>query len=138
MNEVTMTSNKPYLIRAIHKWISDNDCTPYLYIDTLVKGLVLPEHLFGDNPLILNASVNACKDLNLADEAISFQARFGGQVFDIYLPIESVIAIIARENGQGMTFELSAFTDEYNSKAPEEAEPQTDEQPKKSGLKVIR
>lgn len=106
-----MTDNKPYLIRALHEWMWDNDCTPYLYVNTDCEGLQLPEYLFAENPLILNTSPNACKDLELGNDAISFQARFSGEVFDIYLPMSSIIAIIARETGQGMTFEIPEISD---------------------------
>lgn len=150
MNTEVMTSNKPYLIRALHTWICDNDCTPYLYINTQVESLQLPEHLLADNPLILNASPNACRALSLENDSISFQARFSGQVVDVYLPIASVLAIVARENGQGMTFELidelSEYTEEEPKKEPKvsattakksdkEAEKNST---KKTGLKVIR
>lgn len=140
MNDSNMTSNKPYLIRAMHEWIWDNDCTPYLYIDTQVAELQLPEHLFAENPLILNTSPNACKDLDLTNDAVSFQARFGGQVFDVYLPMDAIIAIVARENGQGMTFELSTFSDEAAPEAEKnrDEEQQPSKPSKKGGLKIIR
>lgn len=147
MNGETMTDNKPYLIRALHAWICDNECTPYLYINTQTDGLYLPAHLLAENPLILNLSPNACKDLCLENDGISFQARFSGQVFDVYLPIDAVIAIVARENGQGMTFELPVPTGEK----PDEEQQKSDngektnvsaaKNPKKSGkkrLKVVR
>lgn len=112
----TMTNSRPYLIRAIYEWICDNNCTPYLYANTAVKNVLLPEHLLVENPLILNVAPSACNNLLMDNEGVSFQARFSGRVFDIYLPIDAVIAIVARENGQGMTFEMPPV----GTDAPEE------------------
>lgn len=137
-----MTDSKPYLIRAIYEWICDNEQTPYIYIDTRVKGLLLPENLYADNPLILNISPSACQNLNLANESITFQARFSGRVFDIYLPVDAVIGVVARENGQGMTFEvvLPDDADEHNDTLPTEStsENQTSKQNNKRGLKIVK
>ncbi len=134
-----MTSNKPYLLRALHEWIVDNGCTPYLYINTQTKNLRLPAHLADENPLVLNSSPKACKDLQLTNDAISFQARFGGQVFTVHLPIDAIIAIVARENGQGMTFEwdeTSADANEDNSHSENSGD--NADKPRKSGLKIVR
>lgn len=134
-----MTSNKPYLIRALHEWISDNSCTPYLYVNTQVEGVKLPAHLQAENPLVLNISSNACKSLALGDSSITFLARFGGQVSDILIPTNAVLAIVARENGQGMTFEW-----EESSNLPSEESEQTtmtensEATTRKSGLKIVR
>ncbi len=142
-----MTDSKPYLIRAIYEWICDNDQTPYLYVDTRLQGLLLPEHLYTDNPLILNISPSACQNLQLTNEDITFQARFSGQAFDIYLPIRAIMAIVARENGQGMTFEVTldesdsdVDTDSENNENKTEKNSNDQEKPKqkKGGLKVVR
>ncbi len=141
-----MTDSKPYLIRAIYEWICDNAQTPYLYIDTRVKDLLLPEHLYADNPLILNISPSACQNLQLGNDDITFQARFAGQVFDIYLPIGAIMAIVARENGQGMTFEVvldesnSSDIDSDNEKATNNNNSNNKKKPpkKKGGLKVVK
>ncbi len=131
-----MTDSKPYLIRAIYEWICDNTQTPYVYVDTRVQGLLLPENLYADNPLILNISPAACQHLQLANEAITFQARFGGRVFDIYLPVDAVMAIVARENGQGMTFEV-ALPDESGGDSQSNNNDK-DKTPEKRGLKVVK
>lgn len=102
-----MNDSKPYLIRALYEWICDNDCTPYLYVNTAIADVLLPEHLYQDAPLVLNISTNACNQLLLANHEISLQARFNGQVFTVHIPINAVMGIVARENGQGMTFEVS-------------------------------
>lgn len=144
MIDTTMTNNKPYLIRAMHDWICDNAATPYLYVDTEAENLNLPEHLLAENPLILNASPNACRNLALENDAISFQARFSGQVFDVYLPIDAIIAIVARENGQGMQFEWQSNHDaedsesDNNSKSTAPQPVDNEAKPKKGGLKIVR
>lgn len=135
MTESAMTSNKPYLIRALHAWISDNGCTPYLYVNTDDKQLQLPEHLLADNPLVLNISFNACKNLQLENNAVSFQTRFSGQVVEVSIPMPAIIALIARENGQGMTFEWET-TEPHTSESDTQHPSKTAE--KKPGLKIIR
>jgi len=137
-----MTDNKPYLIRAIYEWIGDNDCTPYLYIDSEADGAKLPNMLIGDNPLVLNISPSACKDLLISNEAIAFQTRFSGMVFDVYLPMDAIIAIVAKENGQGMSFmpvnkETSRATSQTKEQAAEN-KPGSKTAGKPTGLKVIR
>lgn len=130
-----MTSNKPYLIRAIYEWICDNKCTPYLYVNTTSKGLVLPESLSEESPLILNISPTASVDLKVDTDFISFTARFSGQVFDIYLPLYSILAIVAKETGQGLSFP------EEVSPADDEVEPPiTKDKPASAqgGLKIVK
>lgn len=141
-----MTDSKPYLIRAIYEWICDNEQTPYLYIDTRFNNLLLPEHLYAENPLVLNISPSACQDLQLGNDEITFQARFAGQAFDIYLPIGAIMAIVARENGQGMTFEVvldesnSSDTNSDNEKAADNSNSDNKKKSakKKGGLKVVK
>lgn len=154
-----MNSNKPYLIKALYEWISDNDCTPYIYIDTRFEQLLLPTNLLAETPLVLNISPTACQQLHIDNEAIAFQARFSGKVFDVYLPMDSVMAIIARENGQGMTFEtafeetaedssesMTTTASDSNSDnkttqgaTTKKSEPsKSGQRPKSSGLKVIK
>ncbi|PID61423.1 MAG: ClpXP protease specificity-enhancing factor [Gammaproteobacteria bacterium] len=142
-----MTDNKPYLLRALHEWISDNGCTPYLYVNTQVAGVSVPAHLMDESPLVLSASYNACRGLALENTAVSFQARFGGNVHDVYLPIDSIIAIVARENGQGMTFEWDeqALADDAEDGISESDDTEnanddatSDDKPRRGGLRVIR
>ena len=135
-----MSDSKSYLIRAINEWINDNSLTPYLYVKTNCQGLVIPEHLLENNPLILNISPCACQELHLGNAEITFQARFNGRVFDIYLPIKSIIAIIASENGQGMTFEVNADNEQATNSDKNDlsAELEKPSGAKKNWLKVIK
>lgn len=138
-----MSSSKPYLIRALYEWITDNGLTPYLYIDTGIGNPALPSHLYDEVPLVLNVSPAACHDLQMDNEIIHFQARFSGKVHHLSLPVEAVMAIVARENGQGMTFDTpSPQTDADTSaeQAEQEALPkdETSVSPKKkSGLRIV-
>lgn len=102
---MTMTSSRPYLIRALYDWIIDNGLTPYLLVDASREGVVAPTDFADDSGrLVLNISPRAVRGLDLGQEDICFNARFGGTPWDVNLPTAAVIAIYARENGQGMMF----------------------------------
>lgn len=140
-----MTDNKPYLMRAIYEWIEDNGATPYLYVDTSQANLLIPDHLYGDNPLILNIAMTACQNLEISNEHVSFQARFSGRVFDLFIPVSACLAIIARENGLGMSFEVQApetdgseTDNKQNTGQAEQPNSESDATKKASHLKVIR
>ncbi|HEY0818474.1 MAG TPA: ClpXP protease specificity-enhancing factor [Rhizobacter sp.] len=97
------TSTRPYLIRALHDWCTDNGFTPYLavYVDASVQ---VPIEYVKNNEIVLNVGFEATTSLKLGNELIEFKARFGGVSRDIAVPVDHVIAIYARENGQGMAF----------------------------------
>jgi len=99
-----MTSSRPYLIRALYEWIVDNGVTPYILVDGLIDGVDVPEQHIQDNKIVLNIAPMAVEGLTLGDDAISFSARFSGKSTNLLVPIEAVLAIYARENGQGMMF----------------------------------
>jgi stringent starvation protein B len=99
-----MTSNRPYLIRALYEWLVDNDLTPYLLVDANRESVHVPEHYVEDGRIVLNVSPNAVRDLTLGNELIAFEARFGGTAFSISLPPDAVLGVYARENGKGMLF----------------------------------
>jgi len=98
-------STKPYLIRAIHEWCTDNGFTPYLAV-TVDHRTIVPPGYARDGEIVLNASVAATNQLRLDNDFISFQARFNGRAHDILVPVTNVSAIYARENGHGMAFEV--------------------------------
>lgn len=99
-----MTSNRPYLIRAFYEWIIDNGLTPYVTVDATVEGAHLPQPYVRDGQIVLNISPRAVQQLQLGNDAISFSARFGGVSQQVVVPPRAVIAIYARENGEGMLF----------------------------------
>jgi len=96
-------SNKPYLIRALHQWCSDNGFAPFMavFVDS---GVEVPMEFVKNDEIVLNLSTEACHQLQIENDYISFQARFGGVPRKILVPITHVLAIYARENGQGMSF----------------------------------
>jgi len=113
-----MTSNRPYLIRAFYEWIVDNDMTPYITVDAAVEGAQLPRSYVRDGQIILNISPRAVQHLQLSYEAITFSARFAGASQQVVVPPRSVVAIYARENGEGMLFGNEKQRDEGPPEGP--------------------
>lgn len=99
-------STKPYLVRAIHEWCTDSGYTPYVavQVDETVR---VPREFVKNGEIVLNVSGLATQQLQIDSEGISFRARFGGVPRDIWVPMANVMAVYARENGQGMAFEMS-------------------------------
>ena len=103
--EETMTSSRPYLIRAIHEWVSDNGLTPYILVNAESPGAVLPRQFIDNGKIVLNVSSTAVSDLHIDNDWLLFSARFNGQATDISIPISAILAIYAKENGQGMVLD---------------------------------
>lgn len=123
-----MTSQKPYFIRALYEWCTDNGFTPHLltFVD---KNTMVPQQFVRDNQIVLNIAFNATKDLFIDNEWVTFRATFSGNVQDIAIPTANVLALFAKENGQGMQFELENYT----------PKPSTDIPPASSGgLKLVK
>jgi stringent starvation protein B len=99
-----MNSTRPYLIRAFYEWIVDSDCTPHIVVNAEAKDVMVPREFVEGGQIVLNISMPAVQNLALNNEAVSFQARFGGVAHDVYVPVTAVMAIYARENGRGMVF----------------------------------
>lgn len=107
---MNLPSTKPYLIRAIHEWCCDNGYTPYIVV--IVDGRArVPREFVRDGQIVLNIGYEATGHLSIANDEITFQARFGGVAREIYVPIANVTAIYAKENGAGMAFESESETD---------------------------
>jgi stringent starvation protein B len=99
-----MTSNRPYLLRAIYDWISDNGLTPYVLVDAAQPGVKVPAHVVKNGQVVLNLAMRAVAHLDLGNDRIAFQARFSGVSQSIVIPVAAVLALYAQENGQGMMF----------------------------------
>ena len=97
------TSTRPYLLRALHDWCTDNGFTPYLAV-YVGPGVQVPMEYVKNNEIVLNVGFEATSGLQLGNEFIEFKARFGGVAREIRVPVDHVVAIYARENGQGMAF----------------------------------
>ena len=99
-----MTSSRPYLVRAMYQWIVDNGMTPHLLVDVTVSGVIVPAEHVQNGKIILNIAPMAVGSLEMGNTEITFDARFSGQSMAIYIPVEAVMAVYAKENGQGMMF----------------------------------
>lgn len=103
MNDVpSMTSHRPYLLRALYEWIVDNGMTPHLLVDARRPGVRVPPHTVKEGRVVLNVAERAVARLAMDNETVSFTARFGGVSHPVVVPVEAVLAIYARETGQGM------------------------------------
>jgi len=110
-----MTSSKPYLLRALYEWILDNDTTPYILVEASYDQVLIPSGIASDGKVVLNLAPQAIENLQMTNDYLSFSARFNGVAEDIYCPINSLLAIYARENGEGMMFpEESAESEDSN------------------------
>ncbi|RTZ62869.1 MAG: ClpXP protease specificity-enhancing factor [Aquificaceae bacterium] len=124
-----MTSNRPYLVKAIYEWIMDNGVTPHVVINALDENVMVPQQYVDEGKIILNVNPSAVQDLVIDDECIMFSARFGGKPYNIYAPMHTIMGIYAAENGQGMSFEIG------------DAPPPKDDTPpprKKPTLRVVK
>lgn len=101
-----MSSSRPYMLRAIYEWILDNSCTPYLLVNALADGVVVPQNYVENGQIVLNISATAVVNFSIENDLLSFSGRFGGISQEVWVPISAVLAIYARENGQGMLFEV--------------------------------
>ena len=130
-----MTSNRPYLLRALHEWISDNGLTAYLLVDAAAEGVRVPPGAAKDGRVVLNIAARAVTQFEVADECVRFLARFGGVSQSVYVPMLAILAIYAQENGQGMMFS----TDNAPTEPPPSASvPAPDDLPKRPHLRVIK
>lgn len=111
------SSTRPYLIRALHEWCTDNGFTPYVavFVDATVQ---VPMEYVKNQEIVLNVGFEATSGLRLGNDAIEFKARFGGVAREINVPVDHVIAIYARENGQGMAFPVPTETAQSSAGAP--------------------
>lgn len=140
------TSTKPYFIRAIHEWAEDNGFTPHVLADAFCDGIIVPDEHIKDGKILLNIAHAAIQLDRMDNERIAFTARFNGVATSIELPIESIKAIYARENGQGLLFDETQSPDDQNSSshietkvkdsAIDETRPSSDKS--RSHLKVIK
>lgn len=113
----TMTSSRPYLMRAIREWIIDNHLTPLIIVDAKREEVKAPSFTERDDKIVFNISDTAVHRLMIDNERVEFSARFGGRSSDISIPHHAILAIVARENGVGMSFPLDDEAKEGHSKA---------------------
>lgn len=128
-----MSSNRPYLVRALYQWISDNGLTPHLLVDATVAGVQVPASAVQDGRIVLNIAARAVSQFDVDNDSIHFLARFGGVSQSVHVPMPAVLAIYARENNQGMM-----FPPENAPQAPPPDAPAPEEPPRRSHLRIVK
>ena len=128
-----MTSNRPYLLRALYEWISDNAMTPHILVDAGFNGVDVPEQAVQKGKVILNIDNAAVHELEIGNEWLTFTARFSGRKHAVSVPLEAVLAIYSKENGQGMMF---AKDDEPLTPTDPDAGPE--KPPRRSHLTIVK
>ena len=125
-----MNSNRPYLLRGLHEWILDNELSPHILVNANAAGVQVPTQYVKDGKIVLNVSPESIRGLNLGNDEIRFSARFGGNPYDISVPVRAVLAIYAKENGKGMIFPVK--------EQQEDTDLESSKPVKKPYLKVIK
>ena len=123
MADTPVRSRRPYLLRAMHEWITDSDQTPHIVVDASMAGVEVPRQYVQNGKIILNVSTAATSNLSLGNDFVRFRARFGNVTHDVFVPINAVLGIYARETGQGMIFS------EADAPPPQPPTPPTDTPP---------
>ncbi|HEY4468390.1 MAG TPA: ClpXP protease specificity-enhancing factor [Klebsiella sp.] len=112
MDVSQLTPRRPYLLRAFYEWLLDNQLTPHLVVDVTLPGVLVPMEYARDGQIVLNIAPRAVGNLELANDEVRFNARFGGVPRNVSVPMAAVLAVYARENGAGTMFEPEAAYDE--------------------------
>lgn len=123
---------RPYLLRALYDWMVDSNLTPYVLVNAQADDVAVPADFVKDGKIVLNVAPHAVGRFSLDQTALACSCRFGGQPFDVYLPMRSIEAIYAKETGEGMAFEAETFPD-----PPEDGGPGGDK-PQGGHLKVVK
>lgn len=129
---------RPYLLRAMHAWITDNGQTPHVVVDATAEGVEVPGQYVREGRIVLNVSHNAVANLDIGNEMLRFEARFSGTPYAIFVPLRAVLGIYAHETGRGMI-----FSEEEGPAAPEEPPPGAaggapSGEPRKTRLKLVK
>lgn len=128
-----MNSSRPYLVRALYEWIVDNDCTPHMLVNAEYPKVQVPDGFASDGQIVLNVSPSSVRSLHMDNDAVSFEGRFGGVPHSLFVPIGAVLGIYARENGQGMVFELESSMMEDDEIEDDQEQPDDDGPPDGGG-----
>lgn len=132
---ISMTSNKPYLLRAFYEWILDNHLTPYVVVNAEDPGVQVPQQYVDAGKIVLNVAPSAVQGLIINNEVVQFNARFAGIPMHVYAPIHAVTAIYAKENGQGMIFPEE---DGGSGGTPPRSTPPGKPKPRKPRLTIVK
>ncbi|MFN7096138.1 MAG: ClpXP protease specificity-enhancing factor [Gammaproteobacteria bacterium] len=146
-NNIKLTSSRPYLVRALLDWIVDNGLTPYILVNADIAGVRVPRQHVKDGRIVLNISPTATSHFELNNAKLQFKAGFGSSIFEVLMPIRAIEAIYARENGQGMSFNMGIPGDEGDDDGgdggeslefTEKPEAPAEEKPKRPQLKIVK
>ena len=118
--EIIVSPTRPYMIRAIYEWIEDNYLTPYLMVDATMEGVQVPTEYVQEGRIVLNIASRATGNMTMDNDYVGFSARFGGVSRDIWVPVQAVIGIYAKENSQGMFFDPNEY-DNYTPPAEDKS-----------------
>lgn len=137
-----MTSVKPYLVRAVYEWITDNSLTPYILVNANAPGTVVPAQYVKDGMIILNIAFQVVHELLIGNEQIEFKARFSGVPHQIYVPLAAIQAIYAKENGQGLRFDEEMIMDfppeDDSGSGGDDGGPSTPPKGQKPNLRIVK
>lgn len=128
-----MTPSRPYLIRALYEWIIDNGQTPYILVNAENEQVVVPQQFVEGGKIVLNITPSAVQNLELGNQFVELDARFSGTPMHVIVPVQSVLAIYARENGKGMV-----FTDEDGGDEPPPDDGASEEKAKRPQLRLVK
>lgn len=132
-----MTASRSYLLRALNEWILDNQCTPYIVVDATGEGVNVPVQHVKNGQIVLNINPASVRHLDITNSFVSFEARFGGRPHPVFVPIEAVKAVYARENGQGMVFGRETGPSGPDTPLDDDAGPES-KPPRRTKLKVVK
>ena len=133
-----MTSNRPYLMRAMYEWILDNELTPHVMIDAEMAGVEVPRQYVEDGKIILNVSPSAVQGFEIDNECLGFSARFAGKPYNIYAPMNAIRAVYAAENNEGMMFDKLPESEVDDNPEPDDTPPKSPAAGKRPTLRVVK
>ena len=141
-NDFQLTPTRPYMVRAIFEWLEDNNLTPHIMVDTTQPNVTVPIEYVQDGRIVLNIASRATGNLLINNDFINFHARFGGVSQELWVPMQAVMGIYARENSQGMFFDPTEYDNapqsEINASQPAEStDVQRPKRENKAGLKIL-
>ena len=141
-NDFQLTPTRPYMVRAIFEWLEDNNLTPHIMVDTTQPNVTVPVEYVQDGRIVLNIASRATGNLVINNDFINFHARFGGVSQELWVPMQAVMGIYARENSQGMFFDPTEYDNapqpDINASQPAEStEVQRPKRENKAGLKIL-
>jgi stringent starvation protein B len=125
---------RPYLLRAMHEWISDCGNTPHVIVDAEAEGIAVPRAYIKDGKIVLNLSMSATQHLNMGADEVKFDARFAGVIHHVRFPVSAVLGIYARETGEGMVFSEQ----DLGPEPPTRPSPADEGAPRRPQLKVVK